>query len=47
MYLLFVVCRGDFLLVGDLMRSVSVLVYKPEEETLEMRAQVGDSVGRV
>lgn len=29
------------------MRSVSVLVYKPEEETLEMRAQVWDSVGRV
>ena len=32
--------RGDFIMVGDLMRSVSLLVYKPEEETLELRAQV-------
>jgi hypothetical protein len=32
--------RGDFILVGDLMRSVSLLMYKQEEETLELRAQV-------
>jgi hypothetical protein len=32
--------RGDFIVVGDLMRSVSLLVYKPEEETLELRASV-------
>ncbi|GAX83262.1 hypothetical protein CEUSTIGMA_g10688.t1 [Chlamydomonas eustigma] len=31
--------RGDFILVGDLMRSVSLLMYKQEEETLELRAQ--------
>lgn len=28
------------MLVGDLMRSLSLLLYKPEEGTLELRAQV-------
>ncbi|MEW5313036.1 MAG: hypothetical protein WDW38_004630 [Sanguina aurantia] len=31
--------RGHFIVVGDLMRSVSLLIYKPEENTLELRAQ--------
>lgn len=35
---LYLAARGDFIVVGDLMRSVSLLVYKPEEETLELRA---------
>ena len=32
--------RGDFILVGDLMRSLSLLIYKQEEGCLEQRAQV-------
>eukprot|EP00798_Chlamydomonas_sp_ICE-L_P003904 gene3904-13974_t len=31
--------RGDFVVVGDLMRSVSLLMYKQEEGTLELRAR--------
>lgn len=34
-------CRGDHILVGDLMRSMSLLLYKPEEGALELRASVG------
>uniref|UniRef100_A0A7S3QK85 DNA damage-binding protein 1 n=1 Tax=Dunaliella tertiolecta TaxID=3047 RepID=A0A7S3QK85_DUNTE len=30
--------RGDHILVGDLMRSMSLLLYKPEEGALELRA---------
>ena len=33
-------CRGDFIVVGDIMRSFSLLMYKAEEGTLELRAQV-------
>lgn len=33
--------RGDHILVGDLMRSLSLLLFKPEEGALELRAQVG------
>lgn len=37
-------CRGDHVLVGDLMRSVSVYLYKAQPEPqLELRAQVRDN----
>ena len=36
---LFVDVRGDFILVGDLMKSMQLLIYKPEEKKLEMRAR--------
>merc|ERR1711871_1097461 len=32
---LFVKSRGDFIVVGDIMKSVSLLIYKPEEQTIE------------
>jgi DNA damage-binding protein 1 len=32
---LFVVSRGDFIIVGDLMRSISLLLYKPVEQSIE------------
>jgi len=34
-----VVPRGDFIVVGDLMRSISLLIYKPEEGVIEERAR--------
>lgn len=33
------VTRGDFIVVGDLMKSISLLIYKPEEGTIEERAR--------
>ncbi|KAJ9531675.1 hypothetical protein QJQ45_021824 [Haematococcus lacustris] len=36
---LYLAARGDHVLVGDLMRSVSLLLYKPQEASLELRAQ--------
>ena len=36
---LYVVVRGDFIVVGDLMKSVSLLIYKPEEGVIEERAR--------
>ena len=35
---LYVQSRGDFIVVGDLMKSISLLVYKPEEGTIELLA---------
>lgn len=32
-------CRGDFIVVGDIMKSVSLLMYKPEECSLELRTR--------
>ncbi|XP_028397691.1 DNA damage-binding protein 1-like [Dendronephthya gigantea] len=32
---LYIKCKGDFILVGDLMRSVKLLLYKPVEGSLE------------
>jgi len=32
---LYVVSRGDFIIVGDLMRSISLLLYKAQEHTIE------------
>lgn len=29
--------RGDFIIVGDLMRSISLLVYKAIDGTIEVR----------
>ncbi len=39
MLALFVDVRGDFVLVGDLMKSMQLLIYKPEEHKLELRAR--------
>ncbi|GJP48061.1 hypothetical protein CLOM_g7334 [Closterium sp. NIES-68] len=36
---LYAACRGDFIVVGDLMKSMSLLVYKQEEGALELRAR--------
>lgn len=36
---LYVDVRGDFVLVGDLMKSMQLLLYKPEECTFEVRAR--------
>mmetsp|Transcript_63382 Transcript_63382/g.200458 ORF Transcript_63382/g.200458 Transcript_63382/m.200458 type:complete len:1099 (-) Transcript_63382:192-3488(-) len=36
---LFVQVRGDFIVVGDLMKSISLLIYKPEEGIIEARAR--------
>eukprot|EP00250_Pteridium_aquilinum_P005894 c15914_g1_i1 orf=464-3730(-) len=36
---LFVQSRGDFIVVGDLMKSISLLIYKPEEGAIEERAR--------
>ncbi|CAI5489016.1 unnamed protein product [Closterium sp. Naga37s-1] len=36
---LYTACRGDFIIVGDLMKSMSLLVYKQEEGALELRAR--------
>ena len=36
---LYVAVRGDFIVVGDLMKSVSLLAYKPEESVIEERAR--------
>lgn len=33
---LYVKCKGDFVLVGDLLRSVCLLVYSPVNGTLEV-----------
>ncbi|KAK3268004.1 DNA damage-binding protein 1, partial [Cymbomonas tetramitiformis] len=33
------VTRGDFIVVGDLMKSISLLMYKPEEGIIEERAR--------
>lgn len=35
---LYVQSRGDFIVVGDLMKSISLLVYKPEEGAIELLA---------
>lgn len=32
---LYVATRGDFIIVGDLMRSISLLLYKPTDESIE------------
>jgi DNA damage-binding protein 1 len=36
---LYVAVRGDFIVVGDLMKSISLLIYKPEEGAIEERAR--------
>ncbi|KAH8952399.1 hypothetical protein BDL97_09G083300 [Sphagnum fallax] len=36
---LYVQSRGDFIVVGDLMKSISLLIYKPEEGAMEERAR--------
>ncbi|XP_043689453.1 DNA damage-binding protein 1-like [Telopea speciosissima] len=36
---LFVQTRGDFIVVGDLMKSISLLIYKHEEGAIEERAR--------
>ncbi|DBA79836.1 TPA: hypothetical protein ACH3X2_007673 [Trebouxia sp. C0005] len=36
---LYLACRGDFIVVGDLMKSIYLLMYKPEEGVLEIRAK--------
>ena len=36
---LYVAVRGEFIVVGDLMKSVSLLAYKPEESVIEERAR--------
>ncbi|EFJ23079.1 hypothetical protein SELMODRAFT_151061 [Selaginella moellendorffii] len=36
---LYVQSRGDFIVVGDLMKSISLLLYKPEEGAIEERAR--------
>jgi DNA damage-binding protein 1 len=36
---LHVAVRGEFILVGDLMKSMSLLIYKPEEGIIEERAR--------
>lgn len=36
---LFVDVRGDFILIGDLMKSMQLLLYKPDENKLELRAR--------
>ncbi|KAL3687828.1 hypothetical protein R1sor_014137 [Riccia sorocarpa] len=36
---LYVQSRGDFIVVGDLMKSISLLMYKPEEGAIEERAR--------
>ena len=36
---LFVDVRGDFILVGDLMKSMQLLLYKSEENRIELRAR--------
>ena len=36
---LYVETRGDFIVVGDLMKSISLLVYKPDEGAIEERAR--------
>eukprot|EP00958_Prasinococcus_capsulatus_P013243 scaffold1343_cov369-Prasinococcus_capsulatus_cf.AAC.10 len=36
---LFVCVRGDFIVVGDLMKSISLLIYKAEEEQIVERAR--------
>jgi DNA damage-binding protein 1 len=35
---LYVQVRGDFIVVGDLMKSISLLIYKPEEGAIEAGA---------
>lgn len=37
--LLLLVPRGDFIVVGDLMKSISLLQYKPSEVALEVRGR--------
>ena len=36
---LYVCVRGDFIVVGDLMKSLSLLIYKQEEEQIVERAR--------
>lgn len=36
---LYLACRGDFIVVGDLMKSIYLLMYKPEDNVLEVRAK--------
>lgn len=36
---LYAVTRGDFIIVGDLMKSVTLLIYKPEEGIIETLAR--------
>ena len=36
---MYVDVRGDFIVVGDLMKSISLLVYKPDEGVIEERAR--------
>ncbi|CAK0750170.1 hypothetical protein CVIRNUC_001969 [Coccomyxa viridis] len=36
---LYVVTRGDFVIVGDLMRSMQLLIYRADEQLLEVRAR--------
>jgi len=40
---LFLAARGDFILVGDLMKSLTLLMYKAAEGSLEVRARDLDS----
>mmetsp|Transcript_12957 Transcript_12957/g.36428 ORF Transcript_12957/g.36428 Transcript_12957/m.36428 type:complete len:1117 (+) Transcript_12957:258-3608(+) len=40
---LHVATRGDFIVVGDLMKSISLLIYKPDEHVIEERARDYDS----
>eukprot|EP00899_Mesostigma_viride_P024186 jgi/Mesvir1/4952/Mv04573-RA.2 len=35
----YVQTRGDFIVVGDIMKSISLLMYKPEESAIEERAK--------
>eukprot|EP00736_Rhodelphis_marinus_P012711 Rmarinus@m.8546 len=42
-YALFLATRGDFIAVGDLMKSVSLLVYKPVDQTIEEIAKDFDT----
>ncbi|CAL5227828.1 g10856 [Coccomyxa viridis] len=36
---LYIVTRGDFVIVGDLMRSMQLLIYRADEQLLEVRAR--------
>lgn len=40
-------CRGDFVVVGDLMKSITLLVYKSAEGSLEVRHGGSQSMWRL
>ncbi|KAI8000281.1 DNA damage-binding protein 1 [Camellia lanceoleosa] len=42
---LYVQTRGDFIVVGDLMKSISLLIYKHEEGAIEERAAITMQIG--